>query len=855
MDKMNKTKISSILICILLVLSSIAYSQVSEQSAKITQLVGSVEVRSGEKATWRSAKVGMPVKQNWDIRTLLESSAEITIETGTVIKIGENSVISLAEFTKNEKQSTTQSNIKVLTGQMWANVKKISNTQSKMDFETPTAVASIRGTRLGIEVKKERTRIDVFEGIVAVRKRNSNQSVSVKPNFRAEITNNSNSVTVVDFKEIKSDTSSYVTVNPADPFSTDSATVDSSTNKATISDSSSVGGTVPSQPDSLPAVDSLKQSIIDSTTNKQNKPDTTNIKVSEIDTTKKVEEKVLPVVKAQTVFKSDTVVKKDSVNQNTKKNETEVTTTKTINLQLVSPVSGSIVSESPVILRGKSTAGATVKVNNKSVETGSDGVFAEMLELKAGKNIFTINASLNGKVANQQCIIEYHPKLELSVQNIENNMEVSSKNIQLDITVSENAKFSLNGKEGETNVSLLEGKNTILVEAWDLWNQRTMQQIVVTYKPEAKFTLNVVSPANGIKTKEPYIQVTGSTIAGAKVYVNNVLLQVGRDGFFSSRTPIADEPQEYTLEIRAEYGGNELIEERVVVYEPVKEKIQLEVTSPQNGQIIDKKSIRVTGKTSPQSQVTVNDLVVPVMTNGTFLYELQIQENDIGEFTIDIDAKNNDQEISKKIDVIINGKSNQVNTSVPQCIVQAPGQQAVRIATVNIQALDRTPDDKLTIEIKNNGVKEMISTESGNNEQYAFLEGKNQYSIVVRDMANNVSNSVTGQIYYLPGPLNVSFIEPSSNPLIISGVPPMPGKQGIKPVRVIIEIEDGIGTVPETIKYCKLTGNGQTILLRNNNDYIYKGEIPVIRGKNYYTVFIEDLAGNTISTRLEISIE
>jgi hypothetical protein len=149
----------------------------------------------------------------------------------------------------------------------------------------------------------------------------------------------------------------------------------------------------------------------------------------------------------------------------------------------------------------------------------------------------------------------------------------------------------------------------------------------------------------------------------------------------------------------------------------------------------------------------------------------------------------------------------------------------------------------------------MISTESGNNEQYAFLEGKNQYSIVVRDMANNVSNSVTGQIYYLPGPLNVSFIEPSSNPLIISGVPPMPGKQGIKPVRVIIEIEDGIGTVPETIKYCKLTGNGQTILLRNNNDYIYKGEIPVIRGKNYYTVFIEDLAGNTISTRLEISIE
>ena len=144
--------------------------------------------------------------------------------------------------------------------------------------------------------------------------------------------------------------------------------------------------------------------------------------------------------------------------------------------------------------------------------------------------------------------------------------------------------------------------------------------------------------------------------------------------------------------------------------------------------------------------------------------------------------------------------------------MQAKGKQAVRTPNIIIQALDRTPDDKLTIDIKNNGFSEAITTESGKNEQYSLLEGKNQYSILVKDMASNVSNTVSGLIYYLPGPLYISFIEPSSSQTTISGVPPMPGKKGLKPFNVVIEIDDGIGTVPETIKYCKLISNGQTMM-------------------------------------------
>jgi antitoxin component of MazEF toxin-antitoxin module len=833
---MNVSKIVAGLI--LMTLFRAGISQTTEQNAKITQLVGSVEVRSGEKVAWRAARIGMPVRQSWDIRTLLESSAEITLETGTVLKISENTVISLSELNKNEKQNTTQSSFKVMTGQMWANVKKISNAQSKMDFETPTAVASIRGTRLGIGVTNQGTRIDVYEGLVAVRKRNSNRTELVKPNFRAEINSSSNSITVVDFKDIKNDSAQNAANAPSDPFSpgtnSDSSTATSTTTGSDSIKSENNGG--PVNADSLRKTDTLKTDS--SSSGEQNNS-------------------VEKTSEGNATLKTDSIAAKDTANQ--KSEIPKDVPASNISLQIISPVSGSIVMETPVIVRGKTNAGAILKVAGKTVEVGTDGSFAEIIDLKPGKNTLAISSTLNKKSTSQQLTLEYHPKLELTVQNIENNMEVTSKNIQLDISVSENAKFSVNGKEGEVNLTLAQGKNTIVVEAWDPWNTRTVQQFTITYTPATKFALNVVSPSNGLKINEPFIQVTGSTSAGAKVYVNDVIIQVGRDGFFSSRIPIADEPQSYTMEIRAEYGGEELIEERSIVYESKTEKLVLDVTNPLNGQTIDRKLLKIAGKATPQSLVSVNNISVPVMTNGTFTSEILLQEKDIGEYFLDIISRNNDQELSKTLNVKVNGKSNQINTSIPQCIVQAKGQQAVRSPTILLQALDRTPDDDLTIDIKNNGITELITTESGKSEQYNLLEGKNQYSIFVRDMADNVSSSVSGVIYYLPGPLTISFIEPAENPIHIQGVPPMPGtginRERLKPLHVVIEIEDEIGNVPETIKYCKMIGNGQTILLRNNNDYIYKGDVPIVRGNNSYTAFVEDLAGNTISSRLDIIIE
>jgi hypothetical protein len=237
--------------------------------------------------------------------------------------------------------------------------------------------------------------------------------------------------------------------------------------------------------------------------------------------------------------------------------------------------------------------------------------------------------------------------------------------------------------------------------------------------------------------------------------------------------------------------------------------------------------------------------------------ELPVTEQNIGDFQIEVVARGGDDELSKSFSVEINGKSPQVNTSVPLLVFSMQGQQATSQRSLPVQLLDRTPDDELTLKVINNGSSENISTEPGRTEQLILNEGGNNYQISVVDKAGNSSPVVRGTIFYLPGPVVILLREPSSNPMIYEGVPPAmhPGSNyADEAVDVEVEIDDGIGNVPQSIRYCKVTGNGQTALLRNNNDYIYRGKVNVRRGSNQFTVQVEDLTGRLETLRFEVVV-
>ena len=155
------------------------------RSCSIKSLVGSVKIRRGESASWIDAKIRMPLREKDAIRTFVESEVELETSEGSIIKVGENSTL---EMSKLQAQGDVQSTkVKILNGTVMSNIKKLVNTRSSFDFETPTALASIRGTVLGLNVTGDMTRIKVYEGRVLVIPAGAGEGTELRENQMAEV--------------------------------------------------------------------------------------------------------------------------------------------------------------------------------------------------------------------------------------------------------------------------------------------------------------------------------------------------------------------------------------------------------------------------------------------------------------------------------------------------------------------------------------------------------------------------------------------------------------------------------------------------------------------------------------------
>ena len=190
---MNMLKRMAFLSCILVVAAAVVSGAV-ERDAYLKSMIGSVKVRKGESPTWKDGRQQMVLREKDAVRTFVESQAEIMTAEGSMMKLDENTTLEMSAM-KEFGGGAQSTKIKVLNGTVLANVKKLVNTSSSFEFETPTAVASIRGTTLGIDVTGDKTSIKVYEGEVMVKPRGGNASVSVKTNQMVTVVKGQKTVT------------------------------------------------------------------------------------------------------------------------------------------------------------------------------------------------------------------------------------------------------------------------------------------------------------------------------------------------------------------------------------------------------------------------------------------------------------------------------------------------------------------------------------------------------------------------------------------------------------------------------------------------------------------------------------
>jgi hypothetical protein len=884
----------------------------TEQRVTVKSVIGSAELRSSGAAKWRQLRPGMPVRIGGDIRTFVESTVELAFESGTVLLISENSVVTLSQLSQDVKGNPANSSVKVATGQIFSNVKKLVGTNSKFEFETPTAVASIRGTRLGISVNRDGSSIDVYEGRVAVRSRGSNREVMVGNRTRAVVRSGSREIGVQSFEDLKKSEPAAAPI--VDPFTADSTPIASVPGVTPGSDSTAVN-------DSTTRADSTLQR------------DSTGQGGASVPT----DSTIVPGHSGLPADSADSHASSPAGDSAT--GATAPLASGPLTLTITAPAPNAVVKEPRVSIAGKTVPAALVTIGGSQVSAGSDGVFAATIDLSPGPNAITVVAQLAGSSQRAVVNVACHPPLSLKVGNLSDNMTVSGADLPVDVEVSEGARYTIkiNNRESSSPVRLTPGANTILVTATDQWNNQASRSFVVLYQPKKALFLNLSSPPDRARLPGPSVVVTGTTLPGARVSVNGAAAPVDAGGAFKlsltlsgegSEFPIAvvaesdgqevtreisvlyekklslqltkpqsgqtvdkplimvggivtpgsqvfvdnapvvldaaggfsyqlnipDEPGEYSFEVRAQLGGQEVSQERSVQYVRPRLPLALKVQTPIAGQRIQLSPLRVSGAAAGASQVLVNSVRASLSPTGQFSADLILTERDVGDFTIDITASNDEEELSRSIDVTVDPLSPQINTSVPVLFVKEASLKATRTGELTAQATDATPGDQLTLVFEHNGAIEQFTLDPNAQERLKLDEGRNTYRIKVKDLAGNLSNVVSNEIFYLPGPLQIEINTPDHTPMTIDDLPPMPRGIGTIETDIEVEIDDGIGTIPQTIRFCKISGQGQDLQLYNNAQYIFRGKVKLVRGRNDFLIVVEDIAGNRQTKPLSITI-
>lgn len=142
-----------------------AMAQGASSVGKVRYILGEVTVQKKAGDSWNPLRIGLKVKSNDLIRTLVESEAGIALSDGSLITIEENTTIRFETAVNNQNESGTTVDLR--TGRVFFDVQKQKDGH-KFEFKTGTATAAIRGTNGFIESGAEGIIVSLESGKMLV---------------------------------------------------------------------------------------------------------------------------------------------------------------------------------------------------------------------------------------------------------------------------------------------------------------------------------------------------------------------------------------------------------------------------------------------------------------------------------------------------------------------------------------------------------------------------------------------------------------------------------------------------------------------------------------------------------------
>ena len=178
-----QTSILSLLLCLALAapwaVAELRNYEVAADTAAILTLDGVVTL-AGANGVWRPAMEGSLLREGESVQTGPSSSASIVLGDQTVMKLAENSRLTVIDLRSQESGNLVR-RFQLHVGRLWSDVTPRTHPESVFEVRGSQAVAAVKGTAFEVSADDTNTEVTVFEGAVDATRFSDRSMVSLRP--------------------------------------------------------------------------------------------------------------------------------------------------------------------------------------------------------------------------------------------------------------------------------------------------------------------------------------------------------------------------------------------------------------------------------------------------------------------------------------------------------------------------------------------------------------------------------------------------------------------------------------------------------------------------------------------------
>ncbi len=158
-----------LIVAVMLVVLSAIPVFAAEDAAVVTRLDGQAHVYSRGQKTGKLLHKNDILKRGQEVKVGERSRIELRFPDGTVMRFAERSTVKMDDIIYNPSTKDKKVRVDMAGGKLWANVKKLVTTDSKVEVKTVNAVAGVRGTVYRVNVDEDNSAmVKVYDGSVYV---------------------------------------------------------------------------------------------------------------------------------------------------------------------------------------------------------------------------------------------------------------------------------------------------------------------------------------------------------------------------------------------------------------------------------------------------------------------------------------------------------------------------------------------------------------------------------------------------------------------------------------------------------------------------------------------------------------